>query len=199
MSAARAIGLLLGVAADGLFGDPRRGHPVAAFGKAASEAERWLYRDRKSSGVRAFRAALRRRGRARPRRGTAGRRRPVLQMLTTGVATWACSAARPLPNRAPRSAPNSTLATSPPPATGCPACAAATPTPSTRPVWPAPPSNPSPRTPPTRSSRRCCGAPSLACPACSATARSTRSMPWSATDPRATSSSAGPPRASTTS
>ncbi|MGH3608566.1 MAG: cobalamin biosynthesis protein, partial [Pseudonocardiaceae bacterium] len=31
MGAARAVGLLLGVAADAAFGDPRRCHPVAAF------------------------------------------------------------------------------------------------------------------------------------------------------------------------
>lgn len=89
MSGARAIGLLLGVAADGLFGDPRRGHPVAAFGKAASEAERWLYRDRKSSGV--VHSALLSGGAVALGLAVerAGRRRPVLQMLSTAAATWA--------------------------------------------------------------------------------------------------------------
>ena len=51
MSVARAIGLLLGMAADGVFGDPQRGHPVAAFGAMAKRAERVLYRDGKASGV----------------------------------------------------------------------------------------------------------------------------------------------------
>jgi adenosylcobinamide-phosphate synthase len=88
VSAARAIGLLLGFAADGMFGDPRRGHPVAAFGRAATAAETLLYRDHKlpgvlhsallSGGAIALGVAVER----------AGRRRPVLQMLTTAAATW---------------------------------------------------------------------------------------------------------------
>ncbi|MDQ3150796.1 MAG: cobalamin biosynthesis protein, partial [Actinomycetota bacterium] len=32
MGAARAAGLVLGAVADAVVGDPRRGHPVAAFG-----------------------------------------------------------------------------------------------------------------------------------------------------------------------
>ena len=88
MSAARAIGLLLGFAADGLFGDPRRGHPVAAFGKAASAAEKWLYRDHKIPGV--LHSALLSGGAV--ALGVAverlGQRRPVVQMLSTAAATW---------------------------------------------------------------------------------------------------------------
>lgn len=88
MSAARAIGLLLGFAADGLFGDPRRGHPVAAFGKAASKAENWLYRDDKIPGV--LHSALLSGGAVAA--GIAveriGKRRPVVQMLSTAAATW---------------------------------------------------------------------------------------------------------------
>jgi adenosylcobinamide-phosphate synthase len=45
MPAARAAGLLLGVAADLSLGDPRRGHPVAGFGRFAAACERRLYRD----------------------------------------------------------------------------------------------------------------------------------------------------------
>lgn len=51
MNTARATGLLLGVAADAAFGDPRRGHPVAAFGKAAHALEQWAYQDRRSAGT----------------------------------------------------------------------------------------------------------------------------------------------------
>jgi adenosylcobinamide-phosphate synthase len=40
-----AAGLTLGVLADELLGDPRRGHPVAGFGTAAAALERRLYRD----------------------------------------------------------------------------------------------------------------------------------------------------------
>lgn len=48
---ARAAGLLVGCAADAVFGDPRRGHPVAGFGRLAREAERWCYADRRGSGA----------------------------------------------------------------------------------------------------------------------------------------------------
>jgi adenosylcobinamide-phosphate synthase len=85
---ARAVGLLLGVAIDGAVGDPRRGHPVAAFGRLALRAERTLYQDRKLSGAAhaavlaggavALGALLERMGRG----------RPVVQTLTTAAATW---------------------------------------------------------------------------------------------------------------
>ncbi len=45
-----AAGLALGVLADELFGDPRRGHPVAGFGSAAAALERALYRDSRMAG-----------------------------------------------------------------------------------------------------------------------------------------------------
>ncbi|MEW2549326.1 cobalamin biosynthesis protein [Streptomyces sp. NPDC047002] len=41
----------LGLLADAVFGDPRRGHPVAAFGRAAGAAERLLWRDDRASGA----------------------------------------------------------------------------------------------------------------------------------------------------
>ena len=45
-----AAGLTLGVLADELLGDPRRGHPVAGFGATATALERRLYRDTKQAG-----------------------------------------------------------------------------------------------------------------------------------------------------
>lgn len=48
---ARALGLALGYAADRALGDPRRGHPVAAFGTAAARLERLTYADRRRNGV----------------------------------------------------------------------------------------------------------------------------------------------------
>lgn len=51
MSAGRAVGLVLGVAADTVIGDPRRGHPVATFGKVASTAEKLFHRDRRTAGA----------------------------------------------------------------------------------------------------------------------------------------------------
>jgi adenosylcobinamide-phosphate synthase len=46
-----ALGLLAGAAADQVFGDPRRGHPVAAFGRAAAIVEQIAYRDSKPAGM----------------------------------------------------------------------------------------------------------------------------------------------------
>ncbi|MBO8198217.1 cobalamin biosynthesis protein [Streptomyces smyrnaeus] len=44
-------GTLLGFAADALLGDPRRGHPVAAFGRAAAALERRMWRDHRGTGA----------------------------------------------------------------------------------------------------------------------------------------------------
>lgn len=88
MSAARAIGLLLGLAADGVLGDPRRGHPVAGFGRVAQLVERVIYRDGRAAGT-AHALGL---GGAAVLVGVAverwGRRGPVLQLGTTALATW---------------------------------------------------------------------------------------------------------------
>ncbi len=52
-----AVGLLIGYAADRLFADPRRGHPVAGFGRLATALERRLWRDDRTSGA-AYTGAL---------------------------------------------------------------------------------------------------------------------------------------------
>lgn len=89
MGLARAIGLVLGVAADGALGDPRQYHPVAAFGTTASRLEKALYRDHPLAGVAHVGVLV---------GGTVtlgvlaerlGRRSPVLQAAATAVATWA--------------------------------------------------------------------------------------------------------------
>jgi adenosylcobinamide-phosphate synthase len=46
-----APGLLLGSALDALLADPRRAHPVAAFGTAAARAERWLWAASRARGA----------------------------------------------------------------------------------------------------------------------------------------------------
>ena len=46
-----AVGLLLGYAADLVLGDPRRGHPVAAFGRLAARLERTTYASSRTAGV----------------------------------------------------------------------------------------------------------------------------------------------------
>ncbi|WP_040806500.1 cobalamin biosynthesis protein [Nocardia concava] len=51
MGTAAAAGLVLGFAMDRVFGDPRRGHPVAGFGSAAMKVEEFTYRDSRAAGV----------------------------------------------------------------------------------------------------------------------------------------------------
>lgn len=48
---ARAVGLALGFGLDRLLGDPRRGHPVALFGRAAAALEHRTYADTVSAGT----------------------------------------------------------------------------------------------------------------------------------------------------
>jgi len=85
----RPAGLLLGALADALFADPRRGHPVAGFGRTAAALEARCYADRRSAGV-LYAAAL--------VGGTAGlgvlaeraaARHPLAGVAVTGLATWA--------------------------------------------------------------------------------------------------------------
>ena len=52
-----ALGLLAGVALDQVIPDPRRGHPVAAFGTAAARLERAMWRDDRGRGA-AYAAVL---------------------------------------------------------------------------------------------------------------------------------------------
>ena len=84
-----AAGLVLGAALDAVLGDPRRGHPVAAFGRAAAALERRVYADSRASGAVfagvcvAGAAAL---GLA---AGRVTRRRPLARTAVTAAATWA--------------------------------------------------------------------------------------------------------------
>lgn len=48
---ARLAGVLVGYLADVALGDPARGHPVAAFGRAAAGLERVTYRDTRAAGA----------------------------------------------------------------------------------------------------------------------------------------------------
>jgi adenosylcobinamide-phosphate synthase len=96
----RAVGLLLGYAADRLLGDPRRFHPVAGFGLAAAAVERRLYADDRRRG--ALHAAtlvgscvmL----------GAAAERscadRPLVRTGLTALATWAVLGGRSLEREA---------------------------------------------------------------------------------------------------
>jgi adenosylcobinamide-phosphate synthase len=95
-----ALGVAVGYLADRTFGDPRRGHPVAAFGAAASWLEARCYADRQAAGVVytgvlvgaaiAFRTALER----------LISKRSLPTVITTAAATWAVLGGRSLSREA---------------------------------------------------------------------------------------------------
>ncbi len=85
---ARAAGLLAGGLLDAVLGDPRRGHPVAIFGTAASRAETLLWSDSRGRGAAMVAAcvapvALAGLGAQRVTRG-----RPALTLAATALASW---------------------------------------------------------------------------------------------------------------
>ncbi len=84
--AARAAGLALGVAVDALLADPRRGHPVALFGRAAGRLETTLHRDARLAGAA---HALLLVGAAALLGLPAERSRPGARTALTAAATWA--------------------------------------------------------------------------------------------------------------
>jgi len=97
-----AVGLAAGVALDAVVGDPRRGHPVAAFGRAATALEARDYADSRRRGaahaaacvlaVALPAAALHRRT----------RRRPLARATAAALAAWAVTGARSLRYEAER-------------------------------------------------------------------------------------------------
>ena len=97
---ASAAGLALGCAADRVLGDPRRCHPVAGFGQLAKALEHRVYADDRCAGV-TYTATL--------VGGTVAggilldrlsRRRPVLRVVLTAVATGAVLGGRSLQREA---------------------------------------------------------------------------------------------------
>jgi len=98
--AARAIGLLLGYAADRLLGDPRRHHPVAGFGTVATALEARLYRDTRARGM-AHTALLVGGAVALGLAAERGARRSALaQVVVTAAATWTVLGGRSLEREA---------------------------------------------------------------------------------------------------
>lgn len=85
----RPAGLVLGAAADALFGDPRRFHPVAGFGRIAGALERRWYADRRGSGVAHTVVLVGGAVALGAGAEVLGRRRPLLRVALTAVATWA--------------------------------------------------------------------------------------------------------------
>ncbi|MDI2126396.1 cobalamin biosynthesis protein [Yinghuangia seranimata] len=84
-----ALGLALGVAADALVGDPRRGHPVALFGSAAHRLEQRLYAPTRARGA-VYTALLVGGSAALGQAATRlTRRSRVARTAVTAAATWA--------------------------------------------------------------------------------------------------------------
>ncbi|MFE9775902.1 cobalamin biosynthesis protein [Streptomyces sp. NPDC005931] len=84
-----AYGAAAGLLGDLLLGDPRRGHPVAAFGRAAAAVERVLYRDDRGRGVAHAAVCV---GGAVALGGLAARcvrPSPAASVALTAAATWA--------------------------------------------------------------------------------------------------------------
>lgn len=96
MRTARAVGLVAGFAADRAFGDPRRAHPVAGFGRVAQLVEKQLYADSRSRGVLFAAAMVGSVAVAGVLVERATVRRPVAHALAVGFATWAVLGARSL-------------------------------------------------------------------------------------------------------
>jgi adenosylcobinamide-phosphate synthase len=96
----RALGLLLGFAADRVFGDPRRFHPVAGFGQAAARLETRLYDDTRAAGT-AYAVVLVGSATA---AGLVAERfvrdRPLAKTLLTAATTWAVLGGRSLEREA---------------------------------------------------------------------------------------------------
>ncbi|GGP61418.1 cobalamin biosynthesis protein CobD [Saccharothrix coeruleofusca] len=79
---------MLGVAADAVFGDPKRYHPVAAFGRVAGALERKLYRDHRAAGVAHTVVLVGGTALAGAAVERLAARHPVARALTTAAATW---------------------------------------------------------------------------------------------------------------
>ncbi|WP_051799658.1 cobalamin biosynthesis protein [Catenuloplanes japonicus] len=96
MRAAEAVGLLAGYGLDALFGDPRRLHPVAGFGTAASALEKRVYAPDRASGARFAAIAVGAPVLAGVVVAGLTRRQPVLRAVAVAAATWTVLGARTL-------------------------------------------------------------------------------------------------------
>jgi adenosylcobinamide-phosphate synthase len=88
MDTPTAAGLALGAAADLLLADPRRGHPVAGFGRTAAALERRVWRDSRATGVAYTLALVTGATGAGATLHRATRRHPVARAVATAAATW---------------------------------------------------------------------------------------------------------------
>src|SRR5699024_195261 len=191
----RTAGIFLGYGADRWLGDPRRFHPVAAFGSAATALEQRLYADSRARGVTHVVFLV---GAATglgiiAERVTA--RAPIARTAVTAVATWVVLGGRSWNGRRPPYGCCWSRRTFPVPGDDSGPWWVGTPARWTLTRCPVPWSSRWRRTRPTRSLHPFFGVRSPGFPACWPTGPSTRSMPWSAIAVPGTSGSVGPLRA----
>jgi adenosylcobinamide-phosphate synthase len=88
MDTTTAAGLALGAAADLLLADPRRGHPVAGFGRASTALENLMWCDSRPTGAGYALALVGAAIGAGAVLDHVSRRRPATRVLITAAATW---------------------------------------------------------------------------------------------------------------
>ncbi|MGH3412414.1 MAG: CobD/CbiB family cobalamin biosynthesis protein, partial [Marmoricola sp.] len=93
---ARAAGLALGYLLDVMVGDPRRGHPVAGFGRLAQWLEHRWYADARPAGTAYVVVLVGAAAATGAGLDRAARTRPGLIVLVTAAATWTALGARTL-------------------------------------------------------------------------------------------------------
>jgi adenosylcobinamide-phosphate synthase len=93
---ARVSGLVLGYAADLVFGDPRRWHPVAGFGRAAGALERRWWADSRRRGGAYVAVCVGAAAGAGLLFGRLVRHRPLTRTLATALVTWTVLGGRSL-------------------------------------------------------------------------------------------------------
>jgi adenosylcobinamide-phosphate synthase len=91
-----AAGLGLGYLLDSLLGDPRRGHPVAGFGRVAQALEARSYADSRRAGVAHVAALVGSTVALGAVLDRVTRRRPLARIVLTAVGTWAVLGGRSL-------------------------------------------------------------------------------------------------------
>src|ERR1700733_7086449 len=97
-----AVGILAGTAADALLGDPRRGHPVALFGRAAQAVQRRAYADSRARGAGYAAGCLLAAAVPAVAADRMTRGRPWLRVAATPAAVWTATGGRSLAREAER-------------------------------------------------------------------------------------------------
>jgi adenosylcobinamide-phosphate synthase len=97
-----AAGILAGAAADALLGDPRRGHPVALFGRAAQAVQNRAYADSRLRGAAYAAGCVLAVAAPAAAAGRLARGRPLLRLAATAAAVWTVTGARSLMTEAER-------------------------------------------------------------------------------------------------